>query len=65
MGQINLVQEAIPFIIEKGSFTLVSGILNDDPIIAGVWRLQPSRARWKLLFVLPQLNFLRDCVSMW
>src|SRR3981189_2098469 len=40
MGQINLVQEAIPFIKEKGSFTLVSGILNgilnDDPIIAGV-----------------------------
>src|SRR3984893_5094603 len=26
MGQINLVQEAIPFIKEKGSFTLVSGI---------------------------------------
>src|ERR1700676_3849860 len=36
VGQINLVQEAIPFIKEKGSFTLVSGILNDDPIIAGV-----------------------------
>jgi len=35
MGQINLVQEAIPFIKEKGSFTLVSGILNDDPIFAG------------------------------
>src|ERR1700692_3454149 len=36
MGQINLVQEAIPFINEKGSFTLVSGILNDEPIFAGV-----------------------------
>src|ERR1700681_831261 len=36
MGQINLVQEAIPFIKEKGSFTLVSGVLNDDPIVAGV-----------------------------
>src|SRR3977135_1617891 len=36
MGQINLVQEAIPFINEKGSFTLVSGILNDEPILAGV-----------------------------
>src|ERR1700730_6187732 len=32
MGQISLVQEAIPFINERGSFTLVSGILNDDPI---------------------------------
>ena len=36
MGQINLVQEAIPLIKEKGSFTLVSGILNDEPIFAGV-----------------------------
>src|SRR6202045_3082006 len=36
MGQINLVQEAIPFINEKGSFTLVSGILNDAPIFSGV-----------------------------
>src|SRR5580658_1045241 len=27
-------------------------------------RLQPSRARWKLLFGLPQLSFLRDCASM-
>jgi len=36
MGQINLVQEAIPFIKEKGSFTLISGVLNDEPITAGV-----------------------------
>src|ERR1700746_742711 len=36
MGQINLVQEAIPFIKEKGSFTLVSGVLNEEPIFAGV-----------------------------
>src|SRR6202140_272894 len=36
MGQINLVQEAIPFINEKGSFTLVSGHLNEEPIFAGV-----------------------------
>jgi NAD(P)-dependent dehydrogenase (short-subunit alcohol dehydrogenase family) len=35
MGQINLVQEAIPFIKEKGSFTLISGVLNDEPILAG------------------------------
>src|ERR1700680_2669337 len=32
MGQINLVQEAIPLINENGSFTLISGVLNDDPI---------------------------------
>ena len=32
MGQISLVQEAIPFINERGSFTLVSGVLNDEPI---------------------------------
>jgi NAD(P)-dependent dehydrogenase (short-subunit alcohol dehydrogenase family) len=36
MGQINLVQEAIPFIKEKGCFTLISGVLNDEPIFAGV-----------------------------
>src|ERR1700688_1682983 len=36
MGQINLVQEAIPFINEKGSFTLVSGVLNEEPIFGGV-----------------------------
>src|ERR1700736_3441282 len=35
MGQISLVQEAIPFVNERGSFTLVSGILNDEPIFAG------------------------------
>jgi NAD(P)-dependent dehydrogenase (short-subunit alcohol dehydrogenase family) len=35
MGQISLVQEAIPFINERGSFTLVSGVLNDEPIFAG------------------------------
>ena len=36
MGQISLVQEAIPFIKERGSFTLVSGVLNEEPIFAGV-----------------------------
>src|SRR5256712_8778455 len=36
MGQINLVQEAIPFIKEKGSFTLVSCVLNEEPILPGV-----------------------------
>jgi NAD(P)-dependent dehydrogenase (short-subunit alcohol dehydrogenase family) len=36
MGQISLVQEAIPFINEKGSFTLVSGVLNEEPIFGGV-----------------------------
>src|SRR5271168_5484600 len=30
-----------------------------------VSRVQPSRAHWKVLFGLPQLNFPRDCVSMW
>jgi NAD(P)-dependent dehydrogenase (short-subunit alcohol dehydrogenase family) len=34
MGQINLVQEAIPLINENGSFTLISGVLNDEPIFA-------------------------------
>src|ERR1700746_1016877 len=30
-----------------------------------VLRVQPSRAHWKVLFGLPQLNFQRVCVSMW
>ena len=64
MGQINLVQEAIPFIKEKGSFTLISGVLNDEPIFAGAAASAVS-GRWKVLFGLPQSNFLRDCVSMW
>jgi NAD(P)-dependent dehydrogenase (short-subunit alcohol dehydrogenase family) len=34
MGQISVVQEALPVINERGSFTLVSGVLNDDPIFA-------------------------------
>jgi len=34
LGQISLVQEAVPFINERGSFTLVSGVLNDEPIFA-------------------------------
>jgi len=34
LGQISLVQEAIPFINERGSFTLVSGVLNGEPIFA-------------------------------
>jgi NAD(P)-dependent dehydrogenase (short-subunit alcohol dehydrogenase family) len=36
LGQISLVQEALPFINERGSFTLVSGVLNEEPIFAGV-----------------------------
>ena len=64
MGQINLVQEAIPFINEKGSFTLVSGVLMKNRS-SPVSRVQRSRAHWKVLFELPQLNFPRDCVSMW
>jgi len=55
---------AIPFIKEKGSFTLVSGILNDDPIIAGVAASTVSGAL-EAFVRLPQLSFLRDCVSMW
>jgi NAD(P)-dependent dehydrogenase (short-subunit alcohol dehydrogenase family) len=35
-GRTLTVQEAIPFINERGSFTLVSGVLNEEPIFAGV-----------------------------
>lgn len=30
MGQINLVRAALPYIADKGSFTLVSGVLTDE-----------------------------------
>lgn len=35
MGQINLVRTALPYISEHGSFTLVSGVLTDEPIFGG------------------------------
>jgi NAD(P)-dependent dehydrogenase (short-subunit alcohol dehydrogenase family) len=35
MGQINLVRAGLPFIADKGSFTLVSGILTDEFIYGG------------------------------
>ena len=44
MGQIQLVQEAIPHINENGSFTLTSGCLSDEPILAGVAASVVNRA---------------------
>jgi len=35
MGQINLVREALPFIADRGSFTLISGVLTDEFMHAG------------------------------
>jgi NAD(P)-dependent dehydrogenase (short-subunit alcohol dehydrogenase family) len=35
MGQINLVRAALPFIADRGSFTLVSGILTDEYMYGG------------------------------
>lgn len=35
MGQVNLVLCGLPYINDKGSFTLTSGILNHDPIYGG------------------------------
>jgi NAD(P)-dependent dehydrogenase (short-subunit alcohol dehydrogenase family) len=35
MGQINLVRSALPYIADKGSFTLVSGVLTDEPMHGG------------------------------
>jgi NAD(P)-dependent dehydrogenase (short-subunit alcohol dehydrogenase family) len=36
MGQIDLVRAALPFIADKGSFTLVSGVLTDEYTAGGV-----------------------------
>ena len=35
MGQINLVRSALPYIADKGSFTLVSGVLTDEYMHGG------------------------------
>jgi len=35
MGQINLVRAALPHIADKGSFTLISGVLTDEYIHGG------------------------------
>lgn len=36
LGQINAVQQALPYITQGGSFTLTSGILSDETIRNGV-----------------------------
>jgi NAD(P)-dependent dehydrogenase (short-subunit alcohol dehydrogenase family) len=36
MGQVNLVMMALSHIRDHGSFTLTSGLLNDDPIREGI-----------------------------
>lgn len=35
LGQINLVQQGIPFISDGGSFSLISGIIGEEQIFAG------------------------------
>jgi NAD(P)-dependent dehydrogenase (short-subunit alcohol dehydrogenase family) len=35
MGQVNVVRTALPYISDGGSFTLISGILTDEPIAGG------------------------------
>ena len=35
MGQINVVRTALPYIADKGSFVLISGVLTDEPIFGG------------------------------
>lgn len=36
MGQVNMVRTALPFINDGGSFTLISGVLTDEPISGGI-----------------------------
>ena len=35
MGQVNLVRAALPFIADKGSFALISGVLTDEYLAGG------------------------------
>jgi len=53
MGQLNLVQEAVRHQRKRILHLFRAFSMTTD--LAGV-RLQPSRARWKLLFGLPQLE---------
>lgn len=36
MGQVNLVMCGLPYLSDQGSFTLISGLLNHDPIETGL-----------------------------
>jgi NAD(P)-dependent dehydrogenase (short-subunit alcohol dehydrogenase family) len=36
MGQVSLVVEGLDFVAPGGSFTLIAGVLSQDPIVAGV-----------------------------
>jgi NAD(P)-dependent dehydrogenase (short-subunit alcohol dehydrogenase family) len=44
MGQVNLVLIGLKYINNSGSFTLTSGILSDDPIVAGSAASMVNRA---------------------
>lgn len=44
LGQINLVQQALPYINDNGSFTLVGGILAEVPIKGGAIASTVNRA---------------------
>lgn len=44
MGQVQVAEEAIPYLRDGGSITLVSGILSEDPIRAGVAATTVNRA---------------------
>jgi NAD(P)-dependent dehydrogenase (short-subunit alcohol dehydrogenase family) len=44
MGQIELVTRAVPFVSDGGSFTLISGITGDAPILGGVAATTVNRA---------------------
>lgn len=36
MGQINVARAALPYLSDKGSIALISGILSEEPILGGV-----------------------------
>lgn len=44
MGQVNVVLIGMKYINDRGSFTLTSGILSDDPIVAGASASMVNRA---------------------
>jgi NAD(P)-dependent dehydrogenase (short-subunit alcohol dehydrogenase family) len=58
MGQINLVRVALPFIADKGSFTLKSGVLTDEYMLIPLCLNRPllgTRATLRILAEKPNV----------
>lgn len=44
LGQISAIQQALPYINDRGSFTLVGGLMSEEPILMGAAASTVNRA---------------------